>query len=532
MNPQIDSRLIAARQITNAANASLGAALPFDPAPPLLAGILAAGGSQSAEIGRLATEAANHPVTGTDFDDLVNVLLNGLPAQIGPPPVAAIPGIGAIRAAWQANVVNSFPAATPNEDPHITDARDSVVEAGRQLAEIFRDLSMLQGTGGPSAALLGINDGVQSINAYPLLTTEIAAASMGGGIFAAPTDIGQQVDAAFREVIGRLPRADDPRTLQAALANTFTITEEKGMKSVAWRPRTYGGQTQLGGGVTGAQASLFARAKDAADTIVPLLNSLVPVLPDADPEETAAARSMVISQFEAVLEEFATEGGPTADRVDRLLNTLLIDTNTGAAGTPVTGGLVGLLGFTYGFVTALGTPRTQLINTLLEEEQHSTYVLIQDYITSVRTSWIAFRTLLSADFGTRLVLLSRALQVTGESVDEVLRAMDSVFFGSAERAVTSFTTRAGNPMLVSELLSWVQRFALEDAPALVRDGGRRGLGPVIADAARLNPLLEDLLNNLNDPAMPAGIRQARVQNPLRELGTYLARVEQLAQSIR
>ena len=57
--------------------------------------------------------------------------------------------------------------------------------------------------------------------------------------------------------------ATDPKGFLGALNQSFTVTEVEGHIESKWTPRTYAVQTDLAGGITGAQASLYSRAKDA-----------------------------------------------------------------------------------------------------------------------------------------------------------------------------------------------------------------------------------------------------------------------------
>ena len=61
--------------------------------------------------------------------------------------------------------------------------------------------------------------------------------------------------------------------------------------------------------------------------------------------------------------------------------------------------------------------------------------------------------------GTQLVLLSRALGVVAELVQELYFVMDSVFLGAAERQ----TVRLRTGLTIAELFGWVERFATEEA---------------------------------------------------------------------
>jgi hypothetical protein len=108
-----------------------------------------------------------------------------------------------------------------------------------------------------------------------------------------------------------------------------------------------------------------------------------------------------------------------------------------------------------------------------------------------------------------------------------------VFFAAAERTVARFTTGPGTSMLVSELLTWISSFATQEAPELVQQAGRRGMGPVESTGSQLIGLVGQLSTAITaDPGLPAGMRHPRVRHPLEELRTYLEQVTQLASDVR
>src|SRR5436305_14401627 len=113
------------------------------------------------------------------------------------------------------------------------------------------------------------------------------------------------------------------------------------------------------GAVTGAQASIWARAKAAVDQTMPLLNGLFPLLAAADAEDVEATRSIVRSYLTSLVEELGTVGGPRVQRVDALFDGLL-----GPAPVPVdpelVGGQLGEMRARFGF------ERSQ-VNTIPEE---------------------------------------------------------------------------------------------------------------------------------------------------------------------
>ena len=53
----------------------------------------------------------------------------------------------------------------------------------------------------------------------------------------------------------------------------------------------------MSGGITGAQASVYQRAKDALDKSLPLLDGLYPLFKEAKDEEVAALKATIPADF-------------------------------------------------------------------------------------------------------------------------------------------------------------------------------------------------------------------------------------------
>jgi hypothetical protein len=390
---------------------------------------------------------------------------------------------------------------------------------------------------------------VQDLNDFPFLTEEV---DLGGG--AAPAQpyggvgaVGQTVERALRDVLGWRPRANDPKGFQAALQQAFTTEEVAGHTETRWNPRSYAVEIQADlGAVTGAQASIYTRAKAMVDQALPLVDGLQPLRVDFDPENVNAIRAIVRTQLSELVAELGVEGGPRVQRVDQLFGFLLGDQPFGDLDVLRDPGLVeGNLGVLR---DRLGLERER-INTIEEEQNFTNFLVVVDDVVSLAESWNAQRAFFQRGsavepfLGTQLVLVSRDLEVIAESVHEVEFAMNSVFLGPAERQTlelrfppaTSVTTgqQAGTPtvvgsppMFVSELLTWVERFATEEGPQLIDEGGRQG---VVAFRPTIQ-LLEALVRaaqvapaGAQDPnRMPAAYRRQRVQRALRELADQLA----------
>jgi len=403
------------------------------------------------------------------------------------------------------------------------------------LAEMISDESLYPN-------IRGIRQGVEDIGAYPLLTSEMpptggyrygGGSGGGGGIIDAAGGAGtlsRVVDGALRGVLGRSPRVADTRSFANALRQSFNVAVVEGRTEVRYEARSFAGQADLGGGVTGAQASLYSRAAIALDKALPLLEGLEPLDPAADEELVGASRAIVRQEMIELVNALRAEGGPTSARVDRFIESLFGE-DAAERDAEVRGDNPG--GHFSDLVAALGMTDDR-INTLEEESNYSNYLAVFDFANQIRTGWIEFRdTFQGKDLGTRLVQLSRALSVAAETVDEVYAAMDSVFVGPAERQVSSFTPVGGRTVLVSELLQWVVDFTTDEAPKLVLEGGRRGIRAVQPTAETLEGLVRGLLEAIDtDPGIPQGMRHARVRFPLQELRTYLGEIQHLADVAR
>jgi hypothetical protein len=387
-------------------------------------------------------------------------------------------------------------------------------------------------------------------NDFPVLTEEVdlarparptlTAGGMGGSV-------GQIVEQNLRDVLGWRPRAGDAKGFLAALDQSFTCVETEGHTECHWTPRSYVVEIQADmGAVTGAQASIFARGKATLDEALPLLAGLEPLIPDYDRENVNSIRAIVRSQLTELVDEFGVEGGPRVARVDQLFGFLLV--GRAASGRrfarmarsefPDAETVEGNLG---DLRDQFGLTRDH-INTIDEERNFTNFLILVDYVVALAVSWFNGReyfvrgsTEVVPYLGTQLVLLSRDLEVVAESVHEVEYAMDSVFLGPAERqtleldfdtADPRFTICAGTPtMFLSELLAWVERFASQEGPRLVEDGGKQGL-----DDFQDTVLLLKCLVAAAQTA-PAGVQtnmgdayeKRRVQRALAELGRQLER---------
>src|SRR5262249_38718689 len=150
-------------------------------------------------------------------------------------------------------------------------------------------------------------------------------------------------EAALREVLSWRPRANDPKAFIAALNQSFQLKDFEGHTIFKWTPRSYAVTVADDlGAVTGAQASIYDRAKVALDQSLPLLDGLYPLRIESKEEEIDAIRAVVRSEFMQLVAELGIVGGPRVQRVNELFGFLFDTTTEFDPENP--GGHLGILG--------------------------------------------------------------------------------------------------------------------------------------------------------------------------------------------
>jgi hypothetical protein len=373
---------------------------------------------------------------------------------------------------------------------------------------------------------------INDLQSFPVLTTEVGRT---GGQRSGSTNgsslLGQTVEATLRDVLAWRPRPTDPGGFLAALNQAFSVKEVEGHTEWAWKPRSYSVQADLGQ-VTGAQASIYARARNALDQCVPLLEGLYPLRSDSDPQDVDAIRALIISELNEMVGELGQEGGPALQRVDTLFESLL-----GPAPVPSNpeemGGLLGKLRRRFGF------DRTQ-VNTIEEEQNLTNFLIVVEHTAALKLSFDNQRQFFIGNgsdvfLGTQLVLLSRQLAVLGESVQEAYFAMDSVFLGPAERQTLLLPLPPEEPPLtIAQLLEWVESFSNEIGPRVIRSSGKDGVIALTPTVAKLRALIDAtaLKSEQSSDDPPRGFYTPRSARALRELDTHLKRAETLIGQIK
>jgi hypothetical protein len=389
-----------------------------------------------------------------------------------------------------------------------------------------------------------LRESIVDLAAYPMFMTSVP--SQGGGALSgqpAGAAMSETVSTEIRNVLGWKWRGatPDPAGLNDVLTETIELTEEDGHTVAKLLPRTYLVQSDLGGGITGAQASIYNRAKVAVDAALPLLDGLYPLRIDADPEDSKALKAVVSNQARDLLGELGMVGGPRVTRVDQMFRLLLGRSELQTDPDQVGGG-VGTIRKEFGLAS------DALVNRVEEEQNATNYRIVADYLIGLRQSWLANRDFFLRDgasgrtpfFGTQLVLISRQLAVIGDSVDEVRDIMRSVFISDAERETLEieFTTQQGGqtapePMVIEGLLSWVWIFATGEGPRLIKDGGKWAVGQSLVPMARtLARLVHGARSPANSGDLPAAYFTPRVQRSLAELAAQLDELIKLTKKIK
>jgi hypothetical protein len=416
-------------------------------------------------------------------------------------------------------------------------------------------------TGSIATSAGSTSQAVEDIAAFSVLTEEIgyppsplARPSGWGGAMAPAAGgmLGQTATKAISDVLGWQVKTD-PKGFLGALNASFSLKEIEGRTEAIWTPRTYAIQTDLSGGITGAQASVYTRAKDALDQSLPLLDGLYPLFKEAKDEDVAALRATVRSQFTDLVGELGFLGGPRISRVTQLFLLLLgqplpqnasgvqafVTGQAGSGGPLVTdpdsvSGSLGNLRVEFGFSIA-----DDQVNTVEDEQDVTNFRIVSDYVTSLAQSWLnnlQFFGLQTTTpfFGTQLVLLSRQLSVIAESVNEVRFTLDSVFIGPAERQTLQLQFASGAPsMFVEDLLTWIDSFASEEGPRLIQDGGKFAVSEsFVPIGTQLQTLVAGAVTPANVLSLPRGYRTARVKRSLEELRDQLQELVNLAVPIQ
>lgn len=377
---------------------------------------------------------------------------------------------------------------------------------------------------------------VEDAVSYPILTRDASdypasrnGSSSSNGSGNGVTSITRAAKQTIRDVLGWRYRVNDPKGFLAALNKSFSLKEVEGHVEWEWKAQSYMVQADMGE-ITGAQASVYKQASVSLENALPLLDGLTPLRTDADAEDTEAMRAIIRTEMTELVGELGLIGGPRVQRVDSFFEKL-IGTLPPASFDPehVSGQLARMR-------QRFGLSRAR-VNTITEEQNLTNFLILVDYVNSLYQSWDLKRGFFDRTaepfLGTQLVLLSEILDAILEQLQETYDAMDSVFFGPAERQTTEIELSDG-PMTVTEILSWVENFAAVEGRQLIQEGGKDGVVVFNSTMVRLRDIVQEAAGisaqPSTNPVRPFHTR--RVALALGELTSYLSTAVDRASEIR
>ncbi len=376
----------------------------------------------------------------------------------------------------------------------------------------------------------------------------------GGGASAAPT-ARAMIDAQMKAVLGRSTGTGGVTGTLAALDRSFQPVVAGGVDTWVWQPQSYAVQSDIGAGVTGEQASLARLASTVGDEILPLISGLAPLVPEAkvNPDEIAAAKSVIASSWPGFVNELGTDGGPRIKRAASLLEDasrslvnlgILLAMYVSKTSIkniypwpPGVGGVqVRVTAFDWKNpgVPVSGWPAPSRVNVVTgdDEANYTNFVIASDRMQMVIGRFVALYYIggqvpSSEDRGFLVVLLQRALDTTGEAADAAYAALDSVNLGTDERAVIFVpgtdpsAAAAGTAppyagtLSVEDILSWAQSFPAQEASPLLQDAGNVGIQSVERRAKDIRDAVKRL--QAFAPSGPPGLAHPWVTYALRIL---------------
>lgn len=450
---------------------------------------------------------------------------------------------GAIKAAQLSDEEQKF-EVVKEFDEQLTELKDARFYCLTEIRELDSDSTGVA-AGNVSGAIRDAADELgEDITTYPLLTQEIgyspsplATPTAGTTSLAPGAGLGAMANKAINDVLGWKLKSGDVKGFLGALNASFTCKELEGRSECTWTPRTYAVATDLSGGITGAQASIYSRAQKALELAFPLLDGLYTLDPTTDPEDVDALRKVARDQMNELVAELGMLGGPRIWRVAQYFDLLLGTGFPLARNKAITSSPDSIKGTLGALRDILGLQsNSKFVNSIEDEQDLTNFRILSDYMTSLAQSWVNDLEFFMSPspagtqpfFGTQLVFLSRQLSVIAESVDEVRFAMDSVFIGPSERQTLEIaldispTEDASFSMYVEDLLSWTASFAAEEGPRLIQDGGKYAVGTAFsAQAANLANLVGAAIKPVNVRDLPKAYFTGRVQAAWRELAGQL-----------
>jgi hypothetical protein len=310
----------------------------------------------------------------------------------------------------------------------------------------------------------------------PVVVTEQIGAAAGAtaSTTGAPSAV---IERQLRNILGWTPKPADTYGLVRALEKSFSAREDRGVTRWYYTPRGTAIPLEAAE-ITGAQGSLYLRAKGAVDDMLTILDGLEPMREEAaDEDAVEGIRTIVQYTLSQIVDEIGRDGGPTVPLVDSLFDQLLGTDETKTKEDEVDGD-VGRLRDRFYF-------DRDFISTLADETNFTKFLTLVDSAVSLRGSWIAQRDFFVGTsgkpfFGPQLSKLRRVLETIGQNAEEVFVALDTVGIDQTERE-----SLVRDSLFLQPTLDWVQGYVTEAAPRLVEQAGVDGAKSLLPNLAAM-----------------------------------------------
>lgn len=384
-----------------------------------------------------------------------------------------------------------------------------------------------------------------------------------------------QVERALTQVLGRAPGRGADGFVSALNSAFPSGTDGRIMTTPArsvvslYSPITEG----LTGQLSVEQANLYRQASIIGSDALKVLDGIQPFIPTADIDAVEALKALIRSQIRSLLDEFGRLDEPRKQRVESLLNTLLVTEPVGRGKKRrIVGGSLFQLGKMARLIKRpTGSEGGEsgensdgdfddepiMPVTIDDEGQIANFTLLVNYVETLQTIWRKFdddSTIVdqvTGNYSERLSRVSVMLPVVADSNISFMSALDSIGFTESERRSDAalFTTLLSplpfdlGQVVIFDVLSrvqitvtlpsmtlndfdeWIDRFTNLEAPALLSSSGQFGLNFVTDQADTLFWTIAAVLSAVTpttDPTTP------QHRNQLRLLGKVLSfeRVQQ------
>jgi TIR domain len=299
--------------------------------------------------------------------------------------------------------------------------------------------------------------------------------------------------------------------------------------------------------LTGAQGSIYVRAKKAFEESAFLLHELVSLDPEADERDIAEIKETIKIAMSKLLKELSKPLGPSVSEVNSCFRSLLGPEKPSGSSALVEadperiGGSLGLLRNVCGLSLYNGV----FVSTLDDERNATNFRIIADYIICIAQSW-AWNSLLTTPltpnptFRFQLFFILNALSELTELCGRLRSALADASISSATQRtlLIQFPDQldgkpfSSSPIFLHDLLSRLEHFASEEGPRLLRRGSKFVFAmSFVPELTALCDLMQCARRPTNSRSLPNGYQAADVQRAFWQTSDHLKEVLNLAKVV-